>query len=646
MRTAGVFTSGYGEWLMCRRVALAMLALPLLWPVSALASDGPPRASTLSSGWEMRVEPAAPGLPQPPPPEETAPEAAFSATPRTPAGRAAQSPGPWRPAQVPSVFDTRALPSLYPGSVRRYRLRFTGPETPPGFRWLIEFESVRRNAAVLLNGRRIGRNVDPYTPFTVEARGLRPKRPNELVVIVDGRKNPKLPEGWWNWNGIVRPVRLIPAGPAYIRDLGTLSRVHCRGPARGCRAELLLDGTLERRGEEALAPSLEVSMRSPQGRVTEKTFPLPHLHSTERRVQLSMPVPAPALWSPDKPQLYTANITLRDHGDVVQTERRQVGLRSVEVKGAHLYLNNRRIQLRGASIHEDMPGHGAALTGGDMTEIVSELKELGANITRAHYLLNDRLLSRFDRAGIMVWNEAPIWQRDAGAHLLWQPKERRRALLTVARTVTAGRSHPSVLTHSVANELSFTPDQKPGTGRFLVDAQQIARDLDPTLPISVDIKGRPGFAEQFTYDRFDMLGLNQYFGWYPWVEDFNVLEPYIYELHDLYPQQAIVMTEFGAEARPELADAAPDLKGSYAFQAFHAARTLDVVDRSPVLSGAIYWTLREFEIYPGWTGGAGKRPPQFEPNTRHHKGLISYQGERKPAFDVVRDHYLRTPLYP
>ena len=123
-----------------------------------------------------------------------------------------------------------------------------------------------------------------------------------------------------------------------------------------------------------------------------------------------------------------------------------------------------------------------------------------------------------------------------------------------------------------------------------------------------------------------MIGVNQYFGWYRWVADFSLLEPYIYELRDHYPRHAIVMTEWGAEGRPELASAAADLKGGYPFQLFHAQRTLDVIDRSPVLSGAIYWTLREFEIYPGWTGGAGRRPAQYEPNTRHHKGLISLRG--------------------
>ena len=359
-----------------------------------------------------------------------------------------------------------------------------------------------------------------------------------------------------------------------------------------------------------------------------------------------MRVPAPQLWSPDSPRLYSASLTLREGGRVVQRERRRVGLRSVEVKQGRLWLNNRLVQLRGASIHEDMPGSGAALTAADMDRIVADLKDLGANVTRAHYLLNERLLARLDRAGIMVWNQAPIWQRDHGAHLLWQPKERERALLTVRRTVTAARSHPSVLTHSVANELTFTPDQKPGTQRFLLTAQAQARDLDPTLPISVDIKGRPGYAEQFTYHPFDMIGLNQYFGWYEWVQDFDTLAPYIRELRDQYPAHAIVMTEWGAEGRPEWADAAPDLKGGYPFQTFHAQRTLDVVDSSPALSGAIYWTLREFEIYPGWTGGAGRRPPEYEPNTRHHKGLITYEGVRKPSFNLLRERFRATPLYP
>jgi beta-galactosidase/beta-glucuronidase len=466
------------------------------------------------------------------------------------------------------------------------------------------------------------------------------------VVVVDSRKDPRMPEGWWNWGGIVRPVHLVPIGRAHLSDLGTMSRVSCRGGATRCHAELLIDGVLERNGPSPIAPQLNVQLRSPSGRLVRHTFRLPPQIAKRKRVQLSMPVPAPQLWSPDQPNLYSARLTLTDRGQPQQVDQRQVGLRSVTVKHGMLYLNNRRINLRGASIHEDMPGSGAALSAADMDRIVADLKDLGANVTRSHYLLNDRLLDRLDRAGIMVWSQAPIWQRDRHANILRYPKQRKRAWETVRRTVLAARSHPSVITHSVANELWSRPDERPKiTKRYLIRAQEIARDTDPTLPISVDINGRPGHPEQFTYHRFDMLGLNQYFGWYSWVSNFDDLPLYIQEMRDLYPELALVMTEFGAEALPELADAPVTKKGSYAFQSFHLSRTLDVVDQAPI-SGAIYWTLREFEIYPGWTGGAGQRPAQFRPNTRHHKGLLTYEGVKKPAWYLAHDRFAATPLYP
>jgi hypothetical protein len=616
-------------------------------PSAAIAAELP-RAQTLSRGWEVHGQQAAPAPPQPPPPVEGQPEDAPPApSAGTPPTDAQRGPARWTPVTIPSVFNTRAVASEYAGSVRRYRLRFTGPRTPRGFRWLIEFESVRRAATVFLNGRRLGRNADPYTPFTVEARGIRPGRANELLVVVDSRKDPRLPEGWWNWGGIVRPVHLVPAGRARVHDLGTMSEVRCRGPARGCRAKLLIDGVLEKSSDvEAIAPQLEVELRAPGGRRVARTFRLPRQHSRRHRVQLSMRVPAPELWKPEDPKLYSARLTLRDRGAVQQVERRKVGLRSVQVKRGRLYLNNRRIKLAGASIHEDMPGSGAALTSADMDRIVADLEELGANVTRAHYVLSERLLRRLDQAGIMVWNQAPIWQRDRRANVLQYPSQRKRAYETVRRTVIAARSHPSVITHSVANELWSRPDNRPGvTRRYLENAQRYARDLDPTLPISVDINGRPGHPEQFTYHEFDMLGINQYFGWYSWVENFDDLPLYLQEMRDLYPELALVMTEFGAEARPELATAPAELKGSYAFQTFHLARTLDVADAAPI-SGAIYWTVREFEIYPGWTGGAGQRPPPYRPNTRHQKGLLTYDGEKKPAWYLARDRFKATPLYP
>ena len=630
-----------------RAIAAAVFcALGLALPASASAQSVP-RGVTLDRGWETRVERAGPPDTQLPPPEENAPEGSQPPGPNVPPPRASQLPGPehWQRTQVPSVFEPRAIASLYPGTVRRYRISFTGPRTPPGWRWMLEFEQVRRAARVYLNGRLIGGNRGPYTPFALEARGLKPRQRNTLLVIVDNRKDGRLPEGWWNWGGIVRPVKLRPVGHAHLSGLGWMSRVRCRGPARGCRAQLLLDGVLERRGGPRIDPRVYVRLRSPTGQLIRKSFRLPKQKASRRRVKLTVPVPGPKLWSPEQPSLYRGRVELRDAGRTQQIERRAVGLRQVAVKRGLLYLNNRRVQLRGASIHEDFPGKGPALTSRDMSRIVAELKELGANVTRAHYLLNDRLLDKLDRAGIMVWNQAPIWQRDHRANLLRYPSQRARAVLTVRRTVRAARSHPSVITHSVANELAFNADRKRETKNFLTTAANWARNLDPTIPISYDIKTRRGMPPQFTYRVFDMIGINQYFGWYSWVQNFDDLEPFLRHMRNIYPKHALVMTEFGSEALPELADAPLERKGGFAFQADHTRRTLEVVDRAPFLSGAIYWTLREFEIYPGWNGGGGRRPDHLEPNTRHHKGLLSYFGRKKPAWHIARAHFTRMPLY-
>jgi len=630
------------------------LAASACLPAGAAAA---PRAASLSGGWEIRDTGATPPPAQPAPPAEG--EEGQETPDPPPVSGPDQDPTRWRPVLVPSVFDPDAAPELYGGSVKEYRLRFLGPRKR-GFRWALRFEQSRRRTVVRLNGRRIGGSWDPYSPFELEATGLRPGRMNELRVTVDSRKDPRLAEGWWNWGGITRPVKLVPRGRVDVRDLGLLSDVNCRGPARGCRADLLIDGRLSRLPREArrrppparkgaqgrLAPlpqpELSVRLRAPDGRVTKRTFVLAGSRRGRRRVALRMRVPAPVLWSPERPALYDARVTLSYRGRIEQAQRMQIGLRSVAVKRGFLYLNNRQIQLRGASIHEDFPGQGAALNGYAMDTTVRELKELGANVTRSHYALSEGLLRRLDRAGIMVWNQAPVWQRDRRPSLLASTRDRRYAVAQVAGTVKAARNHPSVITHSVANELAVRPDLQRPTRRFLVEASERASDLDPTLPLALDINGRPYFEEQFVYERFEILGINQYFGWYPWVQDFALLEPFLNEMRDLYPDHALVMSEFGAEGRPDMAERPIEQQGSYAFQTLHVGRTLDLVDRLPYMSGAIHWTLREFEIFPGWRGGALPGPGR---NTRHHKGLLTYGGARKPAWELVREHFARTPLY-
>lgn len=593
-------------------IALALLAL--LAPAAAARGAGPPLPVSLSGGWELAMDPQSTGIAD---------------------GRPTGAGGGWQPAAVPGVFDGRPLERAVRGTVGWYRLTFPGPATPAGYGWALRFESVRRVARAWLNGVPIGRHADPYVPFELPATGLRPGAPNTLVVRVDNRKAREPREGWWNWGGIVRPVTLVPRGRLALADPGLLYL----GGGR-----LRFDGVVSSRSDRPLPARVAIALRAPSGAVTRLTREAGTLApGARRRVRFTLRVDRPELWSPERPRRYQAAVDLLSGSRVEQRSRRRIGLRTVRVQDSRLLLNGRRIDLRGASIQEDVAGRGPALTEADMDRIVAELRRLRATATRAHYLLNDRLLDKLDAAGILVWDQAPIYHRD---RLLRTPYQRERALATLRGTVLAARNHPSVITHSVANELSVVPDGVAGTREYLDRARDLVADLDPSVPPSVDLLSYPGYPRQAAYARYPLLGINSYFGWYPGkarhrTANLADLRPYLLRMRGLYPRAALVMTEFGAEST---FSGPPQVKETYAFQARFVADTLRIVGALPFMSGAIYWTLQEFAVKPDWDGGALRKGVARD--AIHNKGLLTYGGREKPAWRTARDAFAARPLYP
>ena len=607
-------------------IVLAWLALLVAGGgAMARAATGPPPAVTLDSGWEIHADPTLVG------------EAQGWGTGHTPGG--------WAPATVPGVIDASPTPQSFGGSVAWYRVTFTGPPATSGFAWGIHFGQVRRTAAVWLNGTYLGSNADPYSPFVLAARGLRSGRPNTLIVRVDNRKGVEPREGWWNWGGITQPVSLVPLGPVVNADPGVLADVHCSGPD-ACSARVIVDGTLTNRSAAPVTPRVEVTLTPPDGGpLTSASLSAPRLApGASEPIRFGVPVAGtPDLWAPGHPALYTTRLTTHAGATVSQIDALQTGLRSVTVRGGRLYLNDRAVQLSGASIEQDVPGRGPALTLADMRQIVAQLQKLHANVTRAQYPLDPRLLTMLDQAGIMLWSQAPIYHRD---ELLLTAAQRHAALSQMQSAVLQSRNHAAVITHSVANELSPTPDTMPGTRRYIDDAVRETEQLDPTLPVSIDLLSYPNYPAQRTYRQFQLLGINNYFGWYAGRAPHSTaqladLAPYLETMHRQYPEQGLVMTEFGAEAS---FNGPATVKGSYAYQSYYITQTLDIVRALPFMNGAIYWTLREFAVKPYWYGGGGPTV-DLPRDSIHHKGLIRYDGTPKPAFGVTSAEFAATPLY-
>lgn len=614
-------------------LVITLAALAATWASSSYALAAPLPAATpalapalgqpipLSSGWEWRSDAADAGQ-------------------RARWYRDLGSAG-WSPTTVPSVYNAVPTPAGFAGSVWWYRTTFTPPNMAGLRGWALRFESVRRTSTVWLNGRKVGASTDGYTPFTLAAQGLVPGRPNHLVVRVDNRKPHGIREGWWNWGGIVRPVTLIPIGLVRVSDLGLAPTMSCKG---GCHGRFTLMGTATSYAPTPVDARIDVTLAAPSGALTQ-------VHTVLRQLAPGRATPVqwtfdvagtPELWWPGNPQLYRAVTTTSIAGVTQQRNDQRVGLRSVRVSHGRLMLNGRELDLRGAAIQEDIPDHGVALTDQDMDTIVGELKALGANVTRAQYALNDRLLDKLDAAGILVWSQAPIYHSDLQ---LRTAAGRATALVTLRRSIVATRRHPSVIVNSVANELTPTPDSTPSTRAYEIAAAKLARKTDPTRPVALDILTYTGFPTQRTYYKFDVLGVNTYFGWYAGrtghsTADLAALETYLRQARHRYRDQALVMTEFGAEATHH---GPANVKGTYEFQSAYLKNVLGIASRLGFLDGAIYWTLREFAVKPDWTGGvaASVSPP----SSIHHKGLISYDGQAKPAFTLAQKLFKQTPLF-
>jgi beta-glucuronidase len=121
----------------------------------------------------------------------------------------------------------------------------------------------------------------------------------------------------------------------------------------------------------------------------------------------------------------------------------------------------------------------------------------------------------------------------------------------------------------------------------------------------------------------------------------NDLPPFLDWMHRSYPRQALVMTEFGAEATM---NGPATVKETYAFQAAFLRRYLDIVEKRPFLSGAIYWTLREFAVKPEWDGGAERTG--IARDSIHNKGLLRYgDGTPKPAWSIAASDFGKTAMY-
>jgi beta-glucuronidase len=336
-------------------------------------------------------------------------------------------------------------------------------------------------------------------------------------------------------------------------------------------------------------------------------------------------VSSPRLWSPKRPSLYASSFSVSAGGRSVAGYRARVGVRSVRVVNGRLTLNGLPVNIRGVGMHEDERSVGFALNNQMREALIKDARDMGSTMLRSHYPLHPYFHERADELGMLVWSEIPMYALKTNR--VAQLPVRQFAVKEMVSNVLANGTHPSIVIWSVGNELSSKPG--PTQGDYMKRAADAARSIDPTRAI--------GYAVA-------VIGINDYFGWYPGpsgqLADRTYLSEYLDGVRACYPRHAIMVTETGAEANR---NGPVEEKGTFQFQQDYINYHYGVYATKPWLSGALYWALKEFRVRPEWEGG---NPRPSAPGVVHQKATIGYDGSRKPAFADLQRLFRSVDQYP
>ena len=513
-------------------------------------------------------------------------------------------PGDWN-TQAPELFN-------YEGVVWYQRDFDFQPK--PGTRTFLHIGAANYRSHVWVNQKRICDHEGGYTPFDCEATAVLHPGSNFVVIAVDASRIvdgiPSVGIDWFNYGGLTREVSLVTVPTAFIDDY----EVHlAHGPAwRPGNRELT--GYIHVLNASAGTP---VTLDIPEADI--KTT----LHTdADGRTPFTVSANNLALWSPDSPKLYKVTIATGT-GDQRDTLTDDIGFRDIRVDGTHILLNGKPIFLQGANLHAEAPIRGGRVDNDqDVAILFSYLKDLNANFVRlAHYPHDERMERAADRDGIMIWSEIPLWQ-----HISFdKPEVYAKAVVMLKEMIRRDRNKASVILWSVSNE---TPNN-PTRTEFLTNLANEARTLDPTRPITsalntAHIEGTTATLPDPLANALDVVGLNQYVGWYTGTpEDAD-------KIQWILPQKPVIASEFGAEAK-QGNHGAVDQRWTEEQQVFVLQHEFTMLSHIPQLRGTTPWILMDFR-------SPTRNIPKLQ-DGYNRKGLISEDGRKKQAFELFQKAY-------
>ncbi|MCX6145160.1 MAG: DUF4982 domain-containing protein [Ignavibacteriales bacterium] len=318
-----------------------------------------------------------------------------------------------------------------------YRRAFFVPKEDEGRRLEVKFDGVFRDCIVWFNGHYLGNNLSGYSEFSYDITDyLQYGQKNVIVVRVDVSQY----EGWfYEGAGIYRHTWLIKTDPVHIPDYGIFVHTAVSKNVAQVYSETDVINTSET-GTPCTLSSFVIDERGTIAASSSKETAVPANERTTVRGELA--VNNPLLWSIEQPHLYTLVSVVRSHGVTVDSVRTAFGIRTVHFdKDKGLFLNDKRVEIKGVCNHQDHAGVGSALPDRLQYYRIERLKEMGSNAYRtSHNPPTNELLEACDKLGMLVLDENRLM--GSTPELIGQ----------FERLVLRDRNHPSVILWSLGNE--------------------------------------------------------------------------------------------------------------------------------------------------------------------------------------------------
>jgi beta-glucuronidase len=507
-----------------------------------------------------------------------------------------------------------------------YFRTFELPMQSPDLHVELHFGATFYSSRIWLNGIEIGRHEGGYTAYSFN---ITPHlhQTNYLAVELDNRIGAATIPGfanrgkdqswydWWDYGGIVRDVWLTVGSPIEVKRQQIRSQISAAGAI--IQDRVFLENNLKQAAKLTMIATAFGPDNQPAAHESQPVV----LSPGETDAAISLKLTDPKLWSIDSPNIYRMVVQIADgEGKNLDEQSDTFGLRTVEIRDRHLFVNGERVRLTGVTRHEESTGEGLAETPGTMREDYDDMKTLQVTLTRpVHYPQNPFILDYADRHGILLIPEIPVWQFSEAQ--MQDPKVLALAKQQMREMIEEAGNHPSIFAWSVCNE---SATGTPGGIAYFRAMRDFIHTIDPGRFVSYADDKLPNLkrAEDSAANDADFLMMNQYFG--SWHGPEAALPESLDKVGGMFPDKMVIISEFG-------------LPGIFAKDPEDAdrMRVKIIQDQMPELArrdwiaGAILWCYQDYKSRinqrPGWQGGYVDH------------GLVDEYRQRKPSYYVWKE---------